>query len=55
VKPAGLPANVSQAVSLALGFDVGGADVVLQVSLTRDPGDPGFSIDVSISAAMDLL
>jgi len=55
VKPAGLPANVSQAASLALGFDVGGADVVLQVSLTRDPGDPGFSIDVSISAAMDLL
>jgi len=55
VKPAGLPVNVSQAASLALGFDIGGADVVLQISLTRDAGDPSWSIDVSVSAAMDLL
>jgi len=55
VKPAGLPVNVSHAAMLSLGFNLGGADVVLQFSLTRDPGNPGWSIDVSVSAAMDLL
>jgi len=55
VKPAGLPANINHAASLSVGFDIGGADVVLQISLTREAGDPGWSIDVSVSAAMDLL
>ena len=55
VKPLGLDANVSHAASLELGFDVNGVDMGLQITLTREPGDPGWSIDVSISAAMDLL
>lgn len=55
VQPLGLPANTSHAAALSVGFDVGGADVGLQVALTREPGDPGWSIDVSVSAAMDLL
>ncbi len=55
VKPAGLAATTSHAAGLALGFDLGGADVLLQVSTTRDTGDAGWSYDISISAAMDLL
>lgn len=55
VKPSGLVANTSHAAGLALGFDVGGTDILLQISLTRGAGDPGWSFDVSISAAMDLL
>jgi hypothetical protein len=54
VKPLGLAANVSHAASLDIGFDVNGVDVGLQVALTREPGDPGWSIDVSFSAAVDL-
>jgi len=55
VKPLGLAANTSHAASLLLGFDVQGVDIGLQVTVTREPGDPGWSIDVSLSAAMDLL
>jgi hypothetical protein len=55
VKPSGLAANTSHAASLALDFDIGGADLGLRVALTREAGDPGWSIDVSVSAAMDLL
>ncbi|MGB2984108.1 MAG: hypothetical protein WBC63_09690, partial [Candidatus Bipolaricaulia bacterium] len=55
VKPLGLPANVSHAASMSVGFDINGIDIGLQVSLTREPGDPGWSIDVSISAAIDLI
>jgi hypothetical protein len=55
VKPSGVVASTSHAAGLALGFDLGGADILLQISLTRGAGDPGWSFDVSISAAMDLL
>jgi hypothetical protein len=55
VQPLGLTANVSHAASLHLGFDINGVDIGFQVALTREPGDPGWSIDVSVSAAMDLL
>jgi len=55
VKPAGVDAVTSQSASLGISFDIGGADVVLQVSLSRAAAAPGWSIDVSISAAMDLL
>ncbi len=55
VKPAGLAASSSHAAGLAIGFDVGGADILLQISLTRGAGDPGWSFDLSVSAAMDLL
>jgi hypothetical protein len=55
VKPAGLTANVNHAAGLSIGFSVGAADVLLQLSLTRGAGDPGWSTDLSVSAAMDLL
>jgi len=55
VKPLGLPANANHAASLEVGFDVGNVDIGLQVTLTLEPGDPGWSIDISLSAAMDLL
>ncbi|MBU0595193.1 hypothetical protein KJ567_00710 [Candidatus Bipolaricaulota bacterium] len=55
VQPLGLAASTSHAAGLSIGFDVGGADVTLQVSLTRDAGDPGWSVDISLAAAMDLL
>jgi len=55
VKPAGLVANTSHAAGLAIGFDLAGADVLLQISLTRGAADPGWSLDISVSAALDLL
>lgn len=55
VKPAGLVANTSHAAGLAVAFDLGGADILLQISVTRGAGDPGWSFDLSVSAAMDLL
>lgn len=55
VKPAGLTASTNHLAGLSLGFDIGGVDVGLQISLTREPSDPEWSIDVSVSTAMDLL
>ena len=55
VKPAGLVASISHAAGLAIGFDVGGADILLQISLARGATDPGWSFDLSVTAAMDLL
>jgi len=55
VKPAGAIANTSHAAGLAIGLDLGGANILLQISLTRGAGDPGWSFDLSVSAAMDLL
>jgi hypothetical protein len=55
VQPLGLVASASHAAGMSIGFDVGGADVTLQVSLTREAGDPGWSVDISLAAAMDLL
>lgn len=55
VKPAGLTASTNHLAGLSLGFDIGGVDVGLQISLTREPSDPEWSIDVSVAAAMDLL
>ena len=46
---------MSRAGSIGLSFNVGGADVMLLLSLTHDTGDPGWSVDFSISASMDLL
>jgi hypothetical protein len=54
VKPLALPANASHSVSLGLGFDVSGVNVGLQVALTREADDPGWSIDVSLSMVADL-
>ncbi len=55
VQPSGLPANVTHSASMSIGFDVRGVDIGLQVALSREPGDPGWSIDVSVSAVMDLI
>ena len=55
VKPAGVVASTNHAAGLAVGFDVAGADILLQLSITQTPGDPGWSFDLSVSAAMDLL
>ncbi len=54
-KPADAAASISHAASIGLGFDIGGADLGLQVSLTKEAADPAWSIDVSISATMKLL
>jgi len=55
VKPDGAVASTNHAAGLAIGFDLGGADILLQISLARGAGDPGWSFDLSVSAAMDLL
>jgi hypothetical protein len=55
VKPAGLAAATSHSASVAIGFDIAGIDTLIQVSFTRGTGDPGWSIDISVAAAMDLL
>lgn len=55
VKPAGLTATATHSAGVAIGFDIGGIDVLIQASFTRDTEDPGWSTDVSLSAALDLL
>jgi len=55
VKPLGADPNLSHAADFSLSFDLGGADILLQVALTRDAAAPGWSLDISVSAAMDLL
>ena len=47
--------RIYHAASMTLSFNLGGADIGLQVGLSRDPADPDWSTDISISAAMDLL
>ncbi len=55
VKPAGLAATSSHSAGLAIGFDVAGIDILVQASFTRDTGEPGWSTDISVTAALDLL
>ena len=47
--------STSHAASLAVSFDLGGADVGIALSLIKDASVADWSIDLSISAAMDLL
>ncbi len=54
VKPAGLPATASHSAGVAIGLDIAGIDILVQASFTRDTGDPGWSTDISLTAAMDL-
>lgn len=54
VQPLGLDASTSHAATLLVGFVVGRADVGLQVSLSKTPSAPAWTIDVSISAAISL-
>jgi hypothetical protein len=55
VKPAGLVATASHSAGVAIGFDIAGIDILIQASFTKDTGDPGWSTDISLTAAMDLL
>jgi len=55
VQPLGGAVSLSHAAGLAVGFDFAGADVLLQLSISQNSSDPGWSLDLSVSAAMDLL
>jgi len=55
VKPAGLTAVTSHMLSGKLLFEVGTADVLLNLNVSRRTGDAGWSVGFSISTAMDLL
>jgi len=55
VKPDGQAPTSSHAAGLSIGFDVAGIDILVEASLTRTTGDPAWSTDISLSAAMDLL
>jgi len=54
-KPAGDVASTNQAATASIGFDVSGVDITLGLSISKDAGDPGWSLDVSIGAVMELL
>jgi hypothetical protein len=54
VQPLGLPASTSHAITLVVGFVVGKADLGLQVSLSKVPTAPAWTVDVSISASLKL-
>ena len=55
IKPAGQTASTNHTAGLSVGFDIRGIDIGLTIALTREAADPGWSIDVSVSAMMDLL
>jgi hypothetical protein len=55
VKPAESPAIATHQASLGLTFDVSFGSLGLQVAVARASGSPGWSIDVSMSAALRLL
>lgn len=54
-KPAGDVARTSHVASASIGFDVSGVDITLGASLSKDAGDPGWSLDISIGAVLELL
>jgi hypothetical protein len=47
--------DASHSASFELALGLGGANVALQLALTKEPGVPGWSSDFTISMAMDLL
>ncbi len=55
IKPSGMPAATTHEASLGLTFSIARGSLGLQISVSRVSGDPGWSIDVSMSAALDLL
>jgi hypothetical protein len=55
VKPVDAVVLRSQSANISLSLGVGGADVVLQLGLSRGADQAGWSVDFSISAAMELL
>jgi hypothetical protein len=54
-KPMGRDATHSIACAGSLSFDVGGADMAIQLSFSKEPGVSGWSRDITLSASMDLL
>jgi hypothetical protein len=55
VQPTGMSAMTTHEAGLGISFSVGRGSLGLQVSATRRSGDPGWSIDVSMSASLELL
>ncbi len=55
VQPSGASAEVTHQASLALTFRIGRGHLGLQVAAARRSGDPGWSLDVSMTASLDLL
>jgi len=51
-QPLEQPAGLSQSAGLSVGFVVGGADVGLQISLSKPADAAAWSIDVSVSAGI---
>ncbi|MBN1859379.1 hypothetical protein JW848_09265 [Candidatus Bipolaricaulota bacterium] len=54
-KPAGGTESTNHAATASIGFDVSGVDITLGASLSKSAGDPGWSLDISVGAAMELL
>ncbi|MEW5827202.1 MAG: hypothetical protein AB1778_10270 [Candidatus Bipolaricaulota bacterium] len=55
MQPLGLAASTSHALAAVLGFVVGEADVGLQISLTKAADVQEWTVDVTLSASLDLL
>jgi hypothetical protein len=55
VKPSGVPATTMHQASLGLAFSLSRGSLGLQASVSHKTGEPGWSIDVSLSAALELL
>lgn len=55
VQPAAQPSRATHEASLGLTFDLGIGSLGLQVSATRRTGDPGWSIDLSMTASLEIL
>ncbi|MDD5220443.1 MAG: hypothetical protein PHV11_07745 [Candidatus Bipolaricaulis sp.] len=54
VQPLGLDASMTQSATLLVTFGVGTTDLGLQLALTNKSGTPGWSVDLSVSVAVDL-
>ncbi len=54
VQPLGLDASMTQSATLLVTFGVGTTNLGLQLALTNRSGTPGWSVDVSVSVAVDL-
>jgi len=55
IKPSGVPAAATHQASLGLVFSLSRGGLGLQASVSHRTGEPGWSIDVSMSAALELL
>jgi hypothetical protein len=55
IKPSGVPATTTHQVNLGLVFSLSRGSLGLQASVSHRTGEPGWSIDVSMSVALELL